>query len=147
MKRSPRPRRTSELSKSLHQQLNMYALAASAAGVGMLALAQPAEAKIIYTKTDVDVFNTYPPGFALDLNNDGIADFRFDGFLGLGCSGSIIFSAVSIAPAFTGQRRSGNAIRRQLKGYSAAALERGVLVGPKGLSSNELLMGEASHTS
>jgi hypothetical protein len=29
----------------------MYALAASAAGVGVLALAQPAEAKIIYTKT------------------------------------------------------------------------------------------------
>ncbi len=29
----------------------MYALAASAAGVGVLALAQPAEAKIVYTKT------------------------------------------------------------------------------------------------
>src|ERR1700732_1637892 len=36
MKRSSRPRRTTELSQSLHQQLNMYALAASAAGVTLL---------------------------------------------------------------------------------------------------------------
>jgi len=50
MKRSPRPRKTAELPRSLHQQLNSYALAASAAGVGVLVLAQPAEAKIIYTK-------------------------------------------------------------------------------------------------
>jgi hypothetical protein len=33
----------------MHHQLNMYALAASVAGVGVLALAQPAEAKILYT--------------------------------------------------------------------------------------------------
>ena len=40
-------RKTAKLSESIHQQLSMYALAASAAGVGMLA--QPAEAKIVYT--------------------------------------------------------------------------------------------------
>ena len=39
MKRSSRPRRTVELSKSLHQRLNMYALAAGAAGVSAIALA------------------------------------------------------------------------------------------------------------
>jgi hypothetical protein len=50
MKRSSRPLKTAELPRSLHQQLNSYALAASAAGVGVLVLAQPAEAKIIYTK-------------------------------------------------------------------------------------------------
>jgi hypothetical protein len=49
MQRSSRPRATAELSRSLHQQLNTYALAAGAAGVGLLALAPPAEAKIIYT--------------------------------------------------------------------------------------------------
>jgi hypothetical protein len=49
MKRCSRPRRTAELCKSLHQQLNAYALVASAAGVGVLALAQPAKAKIVYT--------------------------------------------------------------------------------------------------
>jgi hypothetical protein len=49
MTRSPRPRATIRSSDSLHRQLNMYALAASAAGVGVLALAQPATAKIVYT--------------------------------------------------------------------------------------------------
>ncbi len=38
-----RPRTPSRISESLHQRLNSYALAASAAGVGILALAQPAE--------------------------------------------------------------------------------------------------------
>jgi hypothetical protein len=52
MKPSPRPSRTpSRLSTALRNHLNMYSLAASAAGVGVLALAQPAEAKIVYTKT------------------------------------------------------------------------------------------------
>ena len=69
----PRPRTPSQLSESLHHRLNSYALAASAAGVGMLALAQPAEAKIIYTPTNVNVSN----GLGLDLNNDGINDFTF----------------------------------------------------------------------
>jgi len=50
MKRSPRPRKTAELPRSLHQQLNLYAIAAGAAGVGMFALAQPADAKIVYTR-------------------------------------------------------------------------------------------------
>ncbi len=46
-----RPRIPSKLSDSLHQRLNSYALAASAAGVGLLALVQPAQAKIIYTRS------------------------------------------------------------------------------------------------
>jgi hypothetical protein len=45
-----RPRRiASSLSESVQRQLNMYALAASAAGVSLLALASPAEGRIIYT--------------------------------------------------------------------------------------------------
>ena len=47
-----RPARVpSLLSESLHKRVNAYALAASAAGVGVLALVQPATAKIVYTKT------------------------------------------------------------------------------------------------
>jgi hypothetical protein len=37
MKRSSGPRKTADLSKSVHQQLSMYALAAGAAGVSALA--------------------------------------------------------------------------------------------------------------
>jgi len=60
-------------SDSVHHQLNMYALAASAAGVGVLALAQPAEARIIYTPANTPIVNGTP----LDLNHDHKADFRF----------------------------------------------------------------------
>jgi hypothetical protein len=53
MKHSSGPRKTANLSESVHQQLNMYGVAAGAAGVGMLALAQPSEAKIVYTPANV----------------------------------------------------------------------------------------------
>ncbi|HSZ03356.1 MAG TPA: hypothetical protein VK788_27930 [Terriglobales bacterium] len=71
MKRSSPPRATAELSDSLHHRLNSYALAASAAGVGVLAVAQPADAKIVYTPAHVVVSEAVP----LDLNHDGIVDF------------------------------------------------------------------------
>jgi hypothetical protein len=51
----------------------MYALAANAAGLGMLALAQPAEAKIVYTPANVILHRNSV--FNLDLNHDGITDF------------------------------------------------------------------------
>ena len=67
------PRTPSRLSDSVHHQLNLYALAASAAGVGMVALAEPVDAKIIYTPVHhVIGRNSY---FGIDLNHDGIVDF------------------------------------------------------------------------
>jgi hypothetical protein len=45
----PTARTSVQLSESLHHRLNAYALVASAAGVGLLALANHAEAKIVYT--------------------------------------------------------------------------------------------------
>jgi hypothetical protein len=62
-----------ELSASTQQQLNVYAIAAGAAGVGVLALLQPAEAKIVYTPADITISVSLP----LDLNHDGINDFVF----------------------------------------------------------------------
>lgn len=47
----PRARKTVDLSDPVHQQLDAYALAASAAGVTLLALSQPSAAKIVYTPT------------------------------------------------------------------------------------------------
>lgn len=76
MKRSPRPARTvSDLSDSTRQRLNLYALAASAAGVGMLAVPQSAEAKIVYTPAHrvIGVNHVIP----VDLNHDGKTDFSF----------------------------------------------------------------------
>jgi hypothetical protein len=53
----------------------MYALAASAAGVGALALAQPAEAKIVYTPAHVKL--TLNQTYGIDLNHDGSPDIYF----------------------------------------------------------------------
>src|SRR5271155_5870254 len=76
MKKSPHPRIYLKLSESAVHQLNQYALGAAAAGVGILALAHPAEAKIIYTRADTSI----PVNgglIELDLNHDGINDFQF----------------------------------------------------------------------
>jgi hypothetical protein len=54
--------------------LAAYIAAAAAAGVGALALAQSAEAKVVYTPAHVNVTNSV----TIDLNNDGIADFAFE---------------------------------------------------------------------
>jgi hypothetical protein len=89
MKRSPRPRTAAELSKSLHQQLNMYALAASAAGVGLLAT-QPAEAKVVYTPAHAKVFQPVP----IDLNRDGIVDFNLLAFGTVGF-GTVVYSLLA----------------------------------------------------
>jgi hypothetical protein len=73
-----RPARVpSQLSESLHKRLNAYALAASAAGVGVLAMAQPAEARIVYTKTHKPILGQGQGPLMLDLNHDGITDFLF----------------------------------------------------------------------
>jgi hypothetical protein len=69
----PRPRTPSRISDSFHQRLNAYALAASAAGVSLLALARTATAKIIYTPAHVRI--SANQHFDLDLNHDGITDF------------------------------------------------------------------------
>jgi hypothetical protein len=66
------PPKIANLSEALHHHLNMYAIAAGAAGVGILALAQPAEGKIVYTPAHKNAVL----GINLDLNHDGIADFR-----------------------------------------------------------------------
>src|SRR5689334_17172854 len=67
-----RPRKTADLSDSVHHRLNMYALAATAAGVGMLAGPPAADARIVYTAANVELSGK---PFPLDLNHDGKAEF------------------------------------------------------------------------
>ncbi len=74
MKRFPRfPKTPARLPESVHCQLNMYALAAGAAGVGLLALASPVEAKIVYTPAHRVIGPNH--GYNVDLNHDKITDF------------------------------------------------------------------------
>lgn len=73
MKERTSPRNPAVLSESTQRRLGMYALTASAAGVSLLALAQPGEAKVIYTKAHMPI-NPYSQAY-IDLNHDGIPDF------------------------------------------------------------------------
>jgi len=66
-------RQAKSLASSLEHRLSGYALAASAAGMGVLALAQPSEAKIVYTPTQVTIGRNGV--YRLDLNRDGKVDF------------------------------------------------------------------------
>jgi hypothetical protein len=124
-----RPRKPASLSPSIHRHLNMYALAASAAGVGALALAQPCEAKIIYTKAHhiIGANQTY----RLDLNHDGIADFVLKDFYATHSGDSAGY--LNVLP-----KKSANEVWAALHCTSgtarlcAAALPEGTKIGSKG---------------
>ncbi|MFZ0321904.1 MAG: hypothetical protein WAL56_22455 [Candidatus Sulfotelmatobacter sp.] len=75
MKRSKGSRSEQQLSDSLISHVNAYALAASAAGVGVLALAQSAGAQVVFSPAHgVLAPNHY---LTIDMNHDGVPDFRF----------------------------------------------------------------------
>jgi hypothetical protein len=128
MKRISGPRKAVNLSDSIHQQINMYALAAGAAGVGVVALARSAEAKIVYTPASVKSIpnHTVP----LDLNHDGKKDFTFKNVL-FTSSGATSFRSdrLSILPANANQIWG----RKTSVGSDyASALLAGVKVGASG---------------
>ena len=129
MKRSPRS--ACNFSEPMSQRLNAYALAAGAAGVGMLALSQPAEAKIVHTLANIPIVENGGV-VELDLNHDGINDFGFslayttekrrvpEGFHQ---------TSMTVAPV----QQSNRVVGIQKKGYEpeAFALGHGKTVGPK----------------
>jgi hypothetical protein len=147
MNRPSGPRKTANLSESIHQQLTMYALAASAAGVGALGLGQTAQAKIVYTPANV---NIVPNGglVHLDLNHDGSPDF--------GLSNKLRTTSASAATLKVVQEASANEIWGKglpcyagLSSLCAAALPKGRKVGPKGQFQQDpqsgLFMADFSH--
>ncbi len=136
----------SQLSESLDKRLTAYALAASAArpakaeehplalfhyaagtaGLGLLALAQPAQAKVVYTRANV-VIGSYVP---LDLNHDGKSDFSLNRGMATYCRDSYrdCYGAEWLqvsAASFQGRNR--------ILGKSgiASVLPAGMSVGPK----------------
>jgi hypothetical protein len=94
----------------------------------MLALAQPAEAKIIYTPANVKL--PMDVDYPLDLNHDGKADFSF--YQGTGnCHGGYCNSTLRVFKLMAGNRVWG---QRPLN--YASALRAGVRVGTHGKFSN-----------
>ena len=125
MKRTPR--QPSKLSESLHRQLNSYALAASAAGVGMLSLGRSASAKVVYTP----VHTWLPVGQSLylDLNHDGVNDFRL--VLQSHKSRYLFSYDLSVWPRSHTQQRNAIYSVASQNFACAAALPKGKDVGPK----------------
>jgi len=117
MKRSPEPRKTVNLSDSVHRQLNMYALSASAAGVGMLALAQPAEGKIVYTPAHHVI--DYGARYKLDLNRDGITDFSIRNLLSYCDTDGICSKALRAYPALDGNVLAGTLVDNRANPFPA----------------------------
>jgi hypothetical protein len=72
MRRPVRSNHGESQPNEFHKKMSSYALTAGVAGVSALALAKPAEAKIIYTPAHLKIATTT----YLDLNHDGINDFR-----------------------------------------------------------------------
>jgi hypothetical protein len=121
MKRSSRPRKTANLSELLHQHLNMYAAAAGAAGVSVLALTQSAEGRIVYTPAHhvIKLGNTYH----LDLNHDGTTDFKVR--FHESCPISICIFTLEAQPAVAGNAVDGK------RPPGAFALSPGARIGAK----------------
>ena len=108
-------RSTASISPKLDKNLAAYLAAATAAGVGIMAAAPTAEAKIVYTPTNVRVTES----MAIDVNHDGIADFTFQ-FWAPGFHSVYL----DVMPA-----ANGNAVRG-VGNSSAACGFLGVPVGP-----------------
>ncbi|HEY6290483.1 MAG TPA: PEP-CTERM sorting domain-containing protein [Terriglobia bacterium] len=73
-------RQKAQLRESLSKRLTGYATAAGAAGIGLLAAAQPASADIIYTPANISMVPGTPGApttVPIDLNHDGVVDFNF----------------------------------------------------------------------
>src|SRR5208337_1784541 len=94
MKTFPARSKPAKVRDSLHQHLHTYALAASAAGVSVLALAQPGEAEIIYTPANVTIGPNQH--YKLDLNGDGITDFTIKNLFVPSSSGFFLSGALLV---------------------------------------------------
>jgi hypothetical protein len=118
-------RRKRALGGSVESRLAAYAAAAGAAGVGVLALAQPAQAQIVYTAAHVAI----KPGstFDLDLNHDGHTDLEFVDFFS---DRSIPIGSLQVSPFASNQGQSGNAVEVKAGSiFSPLALNRGARIG------------------
>jgi len=95
----------------------MYALAAGAAGVGLLTLASSAEAKVVYTPIHQSIGNNGV--YNLDLNQDGTVDFLIQQWnYGNWASNNQLLADAAIGNAVQGSR------------HFAAALLAGEFIGP-----------------
>jgi hypothetical protein len=126
MTRFPQPRKA--LTDSVNQLLNSYALAAGAAGVSVLALTHPSEAKIVYTHANVNIVQN---GGLVTFDPDRNASPDFGLSNRYRTSSSMGFAILKAVPL-----RQANKIWDQASNCGAyrcvAALPKGTKIGPNG---------------
>lgn len=133
------------LSRNLEKNLLAYAAAAAA---GVFILTQPANAKVVYTASNIPLAQGFAGGALtqFDINNDGVSDFAFSNYSyfthGLGAAYTAVLPSQPdneiVGILLKGQRR-----------VTAAALAAGVQVGsalnfqssPQGLTMAGVFLG------
>jgi hypothetical protein len=130
MSRTAKTRKFRKLSQALHRDLSSYGIAASAAGVSVLALAQPAAAQVVYTPANIQI--GFGDKVVIDLNHDGITDLTIREFLFN--SGAFPGHQLQAIPA-----AQGGGIKQGGDFSLAAALRVGATVG----SSDEFIHNHA----
>jgi len=121
MPATQKSRKATILPSSLRSKLDMYGLAAGAAGLAIAALTSPAQGEVVFTPAHQEIGRE---GVFIDLNNDGVQDFQ------------IVFAVFALADS-AGVLVSSLGGNRVLSGTSAngrpgwvANLPAGYRVGP-----------------
>lgn len=121
------------LNSILERDLFLYAVAASAAGVGMLTGAPRAEAEIVYTPAHLVI--TAHHRVALDLNHDGISDFTISN--NAFCTTDICGRTLAALPVGSKNQIAG--IKGVVNTLYASAFNPKAEVGPKLAFSGKLM--------
>jgi hypothetical protein len=109
------------LSESFQSRLTAYAMAAGAAGIGLLAATPPVEAEIVFTPAHTIFTNGT---VFIDLNHDGINDFVLSIYN---------FGRADRRLAALGVTRVNGVLGYGSTGYPPFALNPGYLIGPRGV--------------
>jgi hypothetical protein len=127
--------RPSNKTESIDYRVKLYSMAAAAAGVSVLALAQPAQGEVVVTKKNIPISGL--GAVSIDLNNDGIADFSFS--LDIRNGDHSFYRTLFVAPLTGGEAVGGG---RGSHGPYASALVRGAKIGPSAHFSSSAARGE-----
>ncbi len=115
------------LSKTIDHRMRLYSVAAAAAGVSMLALAQPAEGEVVVTRSNIPIPASYYGGtqylVPIDLNNDGVTDFSFSLY---------VFGYHAFINDLHVEPKEGGAVvaSHPIGAFYASALKPGAKIGP-----------------
>lgn len=123
-------------SKSLNRQIGLYSVAAAVAGVSMLALAEPSAAEVVVTKKTIPIplapREMQDPVF-ISMANNGVENFSF---ILSSASTSLGLRELLVGGVNAGQDGAHNQFIAGGSFYTKAlALERGVKIGPAGITS------------